>query len=151
MRDRPSSGTDKVVGHQMPRGITAVGVFLFFGATMASFAGTTLTWPGTFLDRLWALNPAAHKQLATFAKPARVLFLLLAATLALAATGWFKRRLWGWRLAVAVIATQVLGDLVNLFRGDYWRGGVGFSIASALLFYLLRPAVRAVFNRTILP
>ena len=151
MRDRPSSGTDKVVGHQMPRGITAVGVFLFFGATMASFAGTTLTWPGTSLDRLWALNPAAHKQLATFAKPAGVLFLLLAATLALAATGWFKQRLWGWRLAVAVIATQVLGDLVNFFRGDYWRGGVGFSIASTLLFYLLRPAVRAVFNRTILP
>ena len=151
MRDRPSSGADTVVGHQMPRGITAVGVFLFFGATMASFAGTTLTWPGTSLDRLWALNPAAHKQLATFAKPAGFLFLLLAATLALAATGWFKQRLWGWRLAVAVIATQVLGDLVNFFRGDYWRGGVGFSIASALLFYLSRPAVRAVFNRTILP
>jgi len=148
MRDRPNSGTDKVVGHQMPRGITAVGVFLFFGATMASLAGTTLTWPGTFLDRLWALNPATHKQLATFAKPAGVLFLILAATLALAATGWFKQRLWGWRLAVAVIATQVLGDLVNFFRGDYWRGGVGFSIASALLFYLLRPAVRAVFNGT---
>jgi hypothetical protein len=151
MRDRPSSGTDKVPGQQMPRGITAVGVFLFFGATMASFAGTTLTWPGTSFDRLWALNPTAHKQLAPFAKPAGTLFLLLAAMLALAGTGWFKHRLWGWRLAVAVIATQVLGDLVNFFRGDYWRGGFGFSIASALLFYLLRPAVRAVFNRTILP
>ena len=135
----------------MPRGITAVGVFLFFGATMASFAGTTLTWPGTSLDTLWALNPAGHKQLATFAKPAGILFLLLATVLAMAATGWFKHRLWGWRLAVAVIATQVLGDLVNFFRGDYWRGGVGFSIAGALLIYLLRPAVRAVFNRTILP
>jgi len=134
----------------MPRGITAVGVFLFFGATMASLAGTTLTWPGTSLDRMWALNPTAHKQLATFTKPAGILFLLLAAMLALAGTGWFKQRLWGWRLAVAVIATQVLSDLVNFFRGDYWRGGVGFSIASALLFYLLRPAVRAVFNGAIL-
>ena len=101
----------------MPRGIMAVGVFLFFGATMASLAGTTLTWPGTFLDSLWALNPTAHKQLTTFAKPAGVLFLLLAAVLALAGTGWFKHRLWGWRLAVAVIATQVLGDVVNFFRG----------------------------------
>jgi membrane protein implicated in regulation of membrane protease activity len=53
-------------------------------------------------------------------------------------------------LAEAVIATQVLGDLVNFFSGDYWRGGVGFTIASALLFYLLRPAVRAVFNGGIL-
>jgi hypothetical protein len=118
---------------------------------MASFAGTTLTWPGTSFDRLWALNPTAHKQLVPFAKPAGTLFLLLAAMLALAGTGWFKHRLWGWRLAVAVIATQVFGDLVNFFRGDYWRGGFGFSIASALLFYLLRPGVRAVFNRTVLP
>ena len=127
-----------------------MGVFLFFGAAMASLAGTTLTWPGTSLDRLWALNPTAHKQLATLAKPAGILFLLLAAVLALAGIGWFKHRLWGWRLAAAVIATQVLGDLVNFFRGDYWRGGVGFSIAAALLLYLLRPAVRAVFNGAIL-
>jgi hypothetical protein len=64
----------------------------------------------------------------------------------MAGIGWFKHRIWGWRLAVAVIATQVLGDLINFFKGDYLRGGVGFSIATALLFYLLRPAVSAVFN-----
>jgi hypothetical protein len=124
---------------------------LFFGAIMASLAGATLTWPGTSLDRLWTLNPTAHKQLATLGKPAGFLFLLLGAALALAGKGWFKRRLWGWRLAVAVIAAQVLGDLVNFFRGDLLRGGVGFSIATALLFYLLRPAIRAVFNGAILP
>jgi hypothetical protein len=135
----------------MPRGITAVGVFLFFGATTASIAGTTLTWPGTFLDRLWVLNPTAHKQLATFPKPAGILFVLLAAVLAMAGTGWFKHRLWGWRFAVAVIAAQVVGDLVKFFKGDYLRGGVGFSIATALLFYLLRPVVRAVFNGAVLP
>ncbi len=134
----------------MSRGIAAIGVFLFFGATMASFAGITLGWPGTSLDRMWTLNPTAHKQLATFGKPAGVVFLLLGATLALAGTGWFKRRLWGWRLAVAVIATQVLGDLVNFFRGDFLRGGVGFGIAAALLFYLLRPAVKAAFHGAIL-
>jgi hypothetical protein len=151
MKDGPGFGTDKSDGYKMPRGITAVGVFLFFGATMASIAGTTLTWPGTFLDRLWVLNPTGHQQIATFAKPAGILFLLLAAVLAMAGTGWFKHRLWGWRLAVAVIAVQVLGDLVNFFKGDYSRGGVGFSIATALLFYLLRPVVRAVFNGAILP
>jgi hypothetical protein len=70
--------------------------------------------------------------------------------LALAGTGWFKHHLWGGDWPLAVIATQVLGDLVNFFRGDYWRGRVGFSIAGALLFYLLRPAVRAVFDGAIL-
>jgi len=53
--------------------------------------------------------------------------------MAVAGTAWFKRRLWGWRLAVAIIATQVLGDLVNAFRGDLFRGGVGFVIAGLLL------------------
>jgi hypothetical protein len=69
----------------------------------------------------------------------------LALALAAAGVGWFKRRLWGWRLAVAIIATQVLGDLVNMFRRDVLRGGTGFTIASALLFYLFRPQVRKVF------
>ena len=151
MQDGRNSDAKKVTGHEIPRGMVPVGIFLFFGATMASLAGTTLTWPGTSLDRMWALNPTAHKQLGTFAKPAGILFLLLAAILVLAGTGWFKHRLWGWRLAVAVIATQVLGDLVNFFKGDYWRGGVGFSIATALLLYLLRPAVRGVFNGALLP
>lgn len=150
MRDYASSGADAVVRDEMPRGITAVGAFLLFGATMASLAGATLSWPGTSFDRVWALNPIAHKQLATLGRPAGILFLLLAAVLVAAGTGWLKHRLWGWRLAVAVIVTQVLGDLVSLFRGDWFRGGVGFSIASALLFYLLRPAVRAVFSGAIL-
>ena len=46
---------------------------------------------------------------------------------------------------MAIIAIQVLGDLVNAFRGDVVRGGLGFVIAGALLVYLLRPEVRAAF------
>lgn len=76
-----------------------------------------------------------------------ILFLLLGVALAIAGAGWFKRRLWGWRLAVAVIATQVLGDLVNALRGDVVRGAIGFAIAGALLFYLLRSEVRAAFAK----
>jgi hypothetical protein len=112
MKDGPGSGTDKADGYKMPRGITAVGVFFFFGATMASIAGTTLTWPGTFLDRLWVLNPTAHKQLATFAKPAGILFLLLAAMLAMAGTGWFKHRLWSISSG-AIIGEAVLASALR--------------------------------------
>jgi hypothetical protein len=127
---------------------TAIGVFLFFGTAMASLAAITLIWRGTVLDRIWVLNPRGSQQLAPFGKLAGISFLVLAAVLALAGVGWFRRRLWGWRLCVAIIVTQVLGDLVNCLRGDFLRGGVGFAIAGALLIYLLRPKIRTCFRQT---
>jgi hypothetical protein len=135
-----------IVHGQSSRGLTAVGIFLFFGAVMASLAGTTLLWRGTILDRMWVLNSAAYKRLVPLGGVAGMLFLLLGTALAVAGTGWFKRRLWGWRLAVVIIATQVLGDLVNLLRGDVVKGAIGFTIAGGLLFYLLRSEVRAAFG-----
>jgi hypothetical protein len=115
---------------------------------MASFAGITLIWRGTVLDRVWVLNPRGLRQLAPFGKPIGIPFLLLGAVLTLAGVGWSRRQLWGWRLCVAIIATQVLGDLVNCLRGDFLRGGVGVAIAGALLIYLLRPKIRAYFTES---
>jgi hypothetical protein len=134
------------VGGPKARGFTSIGVFLFFGAIMASLAATTLLWRGTALDRLWALNPSAYKQLAPLGSTVGVLFLLLSATLTTAGLGWFRRRRWGWRLAVIIIAMQVLGDVVNCFRGDWLRGGTGVIIAGALLLFLLLPRIRVTFT-----
>lgn len=113
---------------------------------MASLAAITLLWRGTGLDRIWALNPTAHAQLAPRGGTVGGLFLLLGAALATAGIGWFRCRLWGWRLAVAIIATQVLGDVVNCVRGDWLRGGTGVVIAGALFLFLLRPKIRTAFT-----
>jgi len=78
-------------------------------------------------------------------RPVGILFLLLGTALTTAGIGWFRRRLWGWRIAVVIIATQVLGDIVNAVRGDLLRGGIGVIIAGALLLFLFRPGIRAVF------
>ncbi len=124
-----------------------VGVFLCFGAGMALLAGTTLIWQGTILDRTWALNPTAYQQLAAVRGVAGPLFLVLSTALAVAATGWFKRRFWGWGLAVIIIAIQMLGDLVNALMGHLVKGATGVVIAGALLLYLLQARVRAAFSR----
>jgi hypothetical protein len=129
-------------------GVTAVGIFLFFGAVMASLAGGTLIWRGSTLDKVWSLNPEAYNHLVGLGKPVGILFLILSAALAIAGVGWFKRRLWGWRLAVGIILTQILGDMVNSLRGDFMRGGIGLVLSSALLFYILRSEVKAVFEPT---
>jgi hypothetical protein len=123
-----------------------MGIFLVFGACMASLAGLTLALPGTALDQIWILNPRAYKQLAPLGREVGTLFLLLASALAAAAALWFKRRVWGWRLAVVIIATQIAGDLVNFFSGHVIEGGIGVVIASALLVYLLRTDVKSAFS-----
>jgi hypothetical protein len=140
---------DRTALDSIPRsntpGFIAVGIFLFFGAVMASLAAVTLLWRGTVLDRIWELNPVAYQQLAPLDGTAGILFLLLGAALTVAGIGWFRRRLWGWRLAVLIIATQILGDVVPLVRGDLLRGGAGIILAGALLLFLLRPKMRARF------
>lgn len=128
-----------------PSGFAAVGIFLFFGATMASLAAITLLWRGTSLDHIWSLNPAAYRQLAPLGRRVGILFLLLALALAAAGTGWFQRRLWGWQLAVAIIAIQTVGDVINCIGGDWLRGGIGVLVAGALLLFLLRPKVKKMF------
>jgi hypothetical protein len=68
-----------------PRGKTAIGIFLLFGAVMASLAGATLLWRGTALDRMWTLNPRAYKELAPLGKLVGIPFLMLGVLLAVAA------------------------------------------------------------------
>jgi hypothetical protein len=122
-----------------------VGVFLWFGALMAFLAGITLVWHGTKLDKIWTLNPRAYNALSPFGTTAGVLFLALAAALAIAATGWLMRRRWGWWLAVIIIGTQVLGNVTNILYGHIVEGGVGVAIAGSLVFYMTRPFVRVHF------
>jgi hypothetical protein len=138
---------DQTKVHVLPRGLNGIGVFLFFGATMASIAGVTLIWPETAITKVWTLNAAAYRQLAPSGWKAGILFLALGAALTAAGIGWFRRSLWGWKLAVVIIAIQVAGDLVNLLRGDFMRGTTGVLIAGALLLYLLRPNIRAAFEK----
>lgn len=128
-----------------PSGFAAVGIFLFFGATVASLAAITLLWRGTYFDRIWGLNPTAYTPLAPLGRGVGVLFLLLGLALAAAGIGWFRRHLWGWRLAVAIIAIQIVGDVTNCIRGDWLHGGIGVVIAGALLLFLLRPTVKNAF------
>jgi hypothetical protein len=129
----------------LSKGMLAMGVFLFFGATMALLAGVTLAWPGTILDGIWRLNPSAYRQLAPLGRVVGIGFLFLSTVMAIAGTGWFKRKIWGWWVAVGILATQCLGDLANVVMGHVAQGLIGVSVAGGLLFYLLRRPTRNCF------
>jgi hypothetical protein len=129
-----------------PRGLTAFGLFLIWGATMAALAGTTLAWRGTMLDHIWSLNPLAYKQLAPLGSKAGIPLLIVAGAMATAGVGWLNRRYWAWWLAVAIIGTQIAGDFVNLLLGRVVEGVIGIAVAGAVLGYLLKQSVRSVFR-----
>ena len=104
MRERhPSSGEATVRGGS-PRAMTAIGVFLFFDPVMASVAGTTLIWQGTFLGSQVDSECARLHTTRTFWQNSWRALLVLGAALAAAGTGWLGRRLWGGRLAVVIIS-----------------------------------------------
>lgn len=114
---------------------------------MASLAGITLVWRGTALDHIWTLNPMGYKQLAPFGSKAGILFLVLAVTLTAAGILWLKRLPWAWPISIAIIATQVIGNIVNILQGRTLEGAVGITASGALLWYLLWGRVRAVFRK----
>ena len=126
-------------------GFTALGVFLFFGALMAALAGVTLLFPGTLLDSIWRLNLRALAELAPLGKRIGLPFLVLSLLLAASGYGWFRRALWGWRLAVAIVAIQVVANIVNFCLGRMLEGSTGLLLSTALLLYLLRARTRSAF------
>jgi hypothetical protein len=136
---------DNFDGRPRPPGFLALGIFFFFGSAMAAFAAITLLKPGTFLDRVWLLNPQAYAQLHPLAPIIGLPFLVLAMALFLAGIGWFKRRRWGWILGTVIIAVNLVGDFVHLFSGDL-KSLAGVVIAGLLLLYMTRPAMRSYFT-----
>lgn len=135
-----------MVKSQRFAGFLPLGVFFFFGATMASFAAISLTYPGSFLDRAWTLNPTAHVQLASMGRTVAVPFVVLSVALLLAGIGWFRGRYWGWLLGTAIIGINLVADLIHFAMGDYIKSAVGVVVAGALLFYMTRMKVRDYFR-----
>ena len=126
--------------------IAALGIFWIFAAFMAALAGGTLIWGGTPLDRIWALNKSAYAVLSPIARVVGPIFLVFSAIMVCIIVGWFRRKRWAWWLAIGVLGTQVIGNVVNLARGDFSRGSAGVVIAGALLFLVVQREVRDQFS-----
>ena len=65
---------------------------------------------------------------------------------ALAAVGLWRRARWGHKIAVALIAINLAGEVANTIMGTEPRAIVGVPIALAILIYLLSKKVRGSFS-----
>jgi hypothetical protein len=48
--------------------------------------------------------------------------------------------------AVAIFSVNGLGDAAQLLTGRLLEGGIGVSVAAAILYFLARPKVRGTFT-----
>src|SRR5467141_3014831 len=126
-----------------PVGLTLLTVFFIFGALMAflAFLGPLLT--GGFLEPIWRFNPDAYRALTDLGAWGMLLMAAVAIACALAAIGLWIQAQWGRRLAVGILAINLLGDILNaVTRGDL-RTLIGLPIGGAMILYLLRARTRA--------
>lgn len=124
----------------------ALGILCFFAATCALYAALTLSWPGTALDALWAVNPTGHAGLLPLGRLAGLGFLLLAMAALLCGWGWLGRRRFAWYGVVAGLAINLLGDAGQIALGRWREGLVGVVAAGLVLAYLTRRSTRERFR-----
>ena len=97
-----------------------------------------LVFPGTKLDSLWSLNPDAHVAFQSVGGWSILLMLAVGTGCALVAIGMWHGKLWGIRLALAILFINMIGDLVNVVTRHDYRSLIGVPIAGAMMFYLAR-------------
>ncbi|MGH9904878.1 MAG: hypothetical protein ACRD8U_04735 [Pyrinomonadaceae bacterium] len=96
---------------------------------------------------MWRLNPRAHENLSKLGYWAVLLLSAVSVFCAAGAIGLWRGAKWGHWVAVALIAINLIGDVINVLLGTEPRAIVGVPIAAATLAYLLSKTVRDFFSR----
>src|SRR5689334_774696 len=111
--------------------------FFAFGATMCALTVGLLLFPGTALDSLWRLNPDARLAFESLGYWSLVLMLTVGTACLFAAIGLWRAKSWGTWLALVILSINMLGDLVNVFVRQDYRGLIGVPVAAAMIFFLV--------------
>jgi len=129
-----------------PAGLVLLPLFFAFGTLMSTVTALALAVPGTWSESLWRLNPVARSGFEAMGDWAVPLMLLVATACASAAIGLGLGKRWGYRLALAVLSLNLLGDVSNaVVRGDR-RTLIGLPIGGAMIAYLLSRRIRERFK-----
>ncbi len=128
-------------------GLSVVIAFLIFATLMAGFVGTLLLFPGRLLESLWRFNPEARLAFQSMGRLASILLFVVGGVACGGAVGIYRRRKWGWWLAIVLFSVNALGDAVSLFvMGRVLQSASGILISGSFLLYLMQPSVRRQFD-----
>jgi hypothetical protein len=112
--------------------------FFAFGTCMCLLTIVLLAMPGTPLDALWRVNPEAHAAFGAHRGWAIALMAVVGLVCASATIGLARRARWGRRLAIAIIAINLLGDVTGAIVRHDPRPLIGLPVAGAMIWLLGR-------------
>lgn len=116
-----------------------------FGAAMSFTASLSLLRPNTFLESMWRLNPRAQLNLLSIGIWAVILLSTVSVFCAAAGIGLWRGAWWGHRIAVGLIAVNLVADVTNVILGIEPSAIVGVPVAAVILAYLMSTKVRRLF------
>ncbi len=125
------------MSQRWPAGMKVLVVFFAFGATACAVTVAALLTPGGKLDIVWRLNPEAHLGFQKIGTALSVLLMFVVGTAcAWAAVGLARQKEWGRRLAIGILAVNLIGDSVGAVMRHDPRTLIGLPIGGAMMAYL---------------
>jgi hypothetical protein len=121
-------------------------VFSAAAAMLLVVTGLSLLVPAGPLDAIWRVAESKHAILLPYGRLVGAGFLIMAIVAGAASVGCYRRRPWGWRIAVAALVVNGIGDAGQILAGRVFEGVFGVAIAAAILFWLTRKGVREQFS-----
>ena len=97
-----------------------------------------LAFPGGFLEPIWRLRPEARLEFQKIGNWSVVLMTVVGVACGLSAIGLAQNAQWGRRLAIGVLAVNLIGDSLNAFFRHDLRTLIGLPIGGLMIFYLLK-------------
>jgi hypothetical protein len=98
------------------------------GTIASLISAVSLTFPGSFLEPIWHVNPQAREAFTRLGGWAIALMSSLCAACLCAAIGLWPKRNWGYWLAVGMLGVNMAGSAVNVISATERRAIVGIPI-----------------------
>jgi hypothetical protein len=124
------------IERRVPLGIRFLAAFFAFGVCMCALTIILLLFPGSALDRLWKLNPEAHSSFQSMGQVSVLLMGAVGSACAAAAVGLLRGAAWGKRLAMVILAANLIGGVANAVLRHDLRSLIGLPIGGGMIIYL---------------
>lgn len=124
-----------------PTGVTVLSILAFIGGAFTLLAGLLLTLMGT------AIGAMGGPLFAAIGAFAGIIFLVLGALYLLVGFGLWTLKSWAWMLTVVLSGISLTLNLVQALSGEVVGGTMGIIVNGIVLWYMMKPHVKAAFGR----